>query len=145
MKTDTPETDTHQEQMEVEDLDVECSETYHLARKLERERDEARRNAEVERLSGIAVVKVCQSLEHERNESRRQHAADVAELNERLTKQQADMLDTIVELRRENVDMRSTMRIIYDATECCADGAPDASDHDKLCNEIAATLKPFTK
>jgi hypothetical protein len=35
--SDTPRTDKHQEQMEVEDLDVECSETYHLARDLERE------------------------------------------------------------------------------------------------------------
>ena len=38
----TPRTDKHQEQMEVEDLDVECSETYHLARELERENNELR-------------------------------------------------------------------------------------------------------
>ena len=35
-----------------------------------RERDEARRNAEVERLSGIAVVKLCSRLESERDEAR---------------------------------------------------------------------------
>jgi Mg2+ and Co2+ transporter CorA len=84
-------------------------------------------------------------LERERDEARKQHAADVDELNARLTKQQSDMLDTIVELRRENVRMQYTMQIIYDATEGCADGAPDASAHDKLCNEIADTLKPFIK
>ena len=38
----TPRTDKHQEQMEVEDLDVECSETYHLARELERELNTAK-------------------------------------------------------------------------------------------------------
>ena len=35
------------------------------ARKLERERDDARRNAEVERLSGVAVVAICQRQEAE--------------------------------------------------------------------------------
>lgn len=38
----TPRTDIHQEQMEAEDLDVECSETYHLARDLERELNAAK-------------------------------------------------------------------------------------------------------
>jgi hypothetical protein len=41
--------------------------------------------------------------------------------------------------------MRATMQIIYDATEGCADGAPDASAHDKLCNEISSAIKPFLK
>lgn len=40
------------------------------ARRLERERDEARRNAEVERLNGAAVVKLCRRLESERGEAR---------------------------------------------------------------------------
>jgi len=35
------------------------------SRKLERERDEARRNAEVERLSGVAVVAMCKRQESE--------------------------------------------------------------------------------
>jgi K+/H+ antiporter YhaU regulatory subunit KhtT len=48
-------------------------------------------------------------LERERNESRRQHAADVAELNERLAKQQSDMLDTIVKLRRETQAMQEVI------------------------------------
>ena len=49
------------------------------------------------------------------------------------------------ESARTIAEMRETIQIIYDATECCADGAPDASDHNKLCLEIAATLKPFLK
>lgn len=40
------------------------------SRKLERERDEARRNAEVTRLNGAAVVKLCRRLESERDEAR---------------------------------------------------------------------------
>jgi len=30
---------------------------------------------------------------------------------------------------------------VYDDTEGCADGAPDAADHDKLCNEVAHAAK----
>lgn len=48
-------------------------------------------------------------------------------------------------LADENAEMRATIQRIYDMTECCADGAPDASAHDKLCNELAHTLKPFLK
>ena len=49
------------------------------------------------------------------------------------------------ELAAENAGMRATIQIIYDAAECCADGAPDASDHDKLCNELTNSLKAFIK
>lgn len=49
------------------------------------------------------------------------------------------------EAKAENAAMRATMQRLYDMTECCADGAPDASAHDKLCNELAHTLKPFLK
>ena len=47
--------------------------------------------------------------------------------------------------KAENADMRATMQIIYDAADSCADGAPDASDHDKLCLELTHTLRPFIK
>jgi hypothetical protein len=33
--------------------------------------------------------------------------------------------------------LREALGCIYDMTEGYADGAPDASPHDKLCNEIA--------
>lgn len=47
--------------------------------------------------------------------------------------------------KAENADMRATMQIIYDAADSCADGAPDASDHDKLCLELTHTLQPYLK
>lgn len=33
------------------------------------------------------------------------------------------------------------LQTIYDLTEGSADGAPDASEHDKLCNRIAGICK----
>ncbi len=48
-------------------------------------------------------------------------------------------------LAEENAEMRATMQIIYDAADGCADGAPDASAHDKLCLELTHTLRPFIK
>jgi hypothetical protein len=74
--------------MEVEDLDVECSETYHLARQLERELNAA---------------------------------------------------------TAENAAMREAIKAIYDDAEGYADGAPDATAHDKLCNEISSKLQPYLK
>jgi hypothetical protein len=56
----TPETDA----LAGDWIACECVPASH-ARKLETERDEARRNAEVERLSGIAVVAICQRQEAE--------------------------------------------------------------------------------
>jgi len=47
------------------------------------------------------------------------------------------------EAREENEAMREAIKDIYYLTEGCADGAPDASAHDKLCNEIADKLKLF--
>ena len=47
---------------------------------------------------------------------------------------------------REQIEaMREAIKDIYCLTEGCADGAPDASAHDKLCNEVAAKLQPFIK
>ena len=45
--------------------------------------------------------------------------------------------------KAELAAMKKVIRKIYYETETCADGAPDATDHDKLCNEIAYELKPF--
>lgn len=39
--------------------------------------------------------------------------------------------------------MREAIKEIYIEADACADGAPDASSHDKLCLEIATKLKPF--
>ena len=36
---------------------------------------------------------------------------------------------------------RDIVQRIYNDTEGCADGAPDASAHDKLCNHVASLAK----
>jgi hypothetical protein len=47
--------------------------------------------------------------------------------------------------KAELAELKKVIRKIYYETETCADGAPDATDHDKLCNEIACELKPFIR
>jgi len=49
------------------------------------------------------------------------------------------------EARAEIETMREVINQTYDMTEGYADGAPDATAHDKLCNEISSKLKPFIK
>lgn len=39
------------------------------------------------------------------------------------------------------IEMRKALQDIYDATEGYADGAPDASAHDRLCNDMASIAK----
>jgi hypothetical protein len=46
---------------------------------------------------------------------------------------------------RKLAEMRKVIRQIYYDTETYADGAPDASAHDKLCNEISSKLEPYLK
>ena len=45
--------------------------------------------------------------------------------------------------KAELAAMKKVIRKIYYETETCADGAPDATDHDKLCNEVSSQLEPF--
>jgi len=47
------------------------------------------------------------------------------------------------QLERELNAAKSVLTQIYNDTEGYADGAPDASSHDKLCNEISSICKPF--
>lgn len=47
--------------------------------------------------------------------------------------------------KAENEAMKSLIRQIYYNTETYADGAPDATAHDKLCNEISSQLEPYIK
>lgn len=47
--------------------------------------------------------------------------------------------------KAENEAMKSLIRQIYYDTETYADGAPDATAHDKLCNEISSQLEPYIK
>ena len=43
----------------------------------------------------------------------------------------------------ENAAMKKIILQIYYDTETYADGAPDATAHDKLCNEISSQLEPY--
>ena len=50
-------------------------------------------------------------------------------------------------IQRQSVEitaMRNILAEIYDIGYACADGAPDASDHDKLCNELASLTRQFS-
>ena len=47
--------------------------------------------------------------------------------------------------KAELADLKKVIRKIYYDTETYADGAPDATDHDKLCNEISSQLEPFIR
>lgn len=40
--------------------------------------------------------------------------------------------------------MRAALKQIHSLTDPYADGAPDASEHDKLALEISSITKPFT-
>lgn len=53
----------------------------------------------------------------------------------------AGMADPSAEIQA----MRVAIKEIYAEADAYADGASDASTHDKFCNEIAAKLKPFIK
>ena len=86
MKTDTPETDA--ETMDGAYKEQGCTITLHQWDYYKATDGE------------VVMVEFARRLERERDEARKQHAADVAELNARLTKQQSDMLGTIVELRQ---------------------------------------------
>lgn len=39
----------------------------------------------------------------------------------------------------------AALKAIFDATDPYADGAPDATAHDKLCNEISSLARPWAR
>ena len=47
--------------------------------------------------------------------------------------------------KAELAELKKVIRKIYYETETCADGAPDATDHDKLCNEVSSQLESYIK
>lgn len=47
------------------------------------------------------------------------------------------------EARQDAERFRVQLREIYYITETYADGSPDASEHDKRCNEIASMTEPY--
>lgn len=64
---------------------------------------------------------------------------------ENLAARIGDLASALAAETSENEAMREAIKNIYYLTEGYADGAPDASAHDKLCNEIADKLKPLIK
>ena len=71
----------------------------------------------------------------------RQLERDIAELNERLIDRQETLMKQALRLTA----MQRVINELYLDTEGYADGAPDASAHDKLCNQISSALHPFFK
>lgn len=47
--------------------------------------------------------------------------------------------------KAELAELKKVIRKVYYETETYADGAPDATDHDKLCNDISSQLEPFIR
>jgi len=47
--------------------------------------------------------------------------------------------------KAELAAMKKVIRKVYYKTETYADGAPDATDHDKLCNDISCELERYIK
>ena len=106
-----------------------------FARKLERERDEAREQLE-SILSVIPADAPC--LHAETGETVADYILD-------LQKEVGRVHALYFNDKQQLEAMREAIKDIYFLTEGCADGAPDASAHDKLCNEVAAKLQPFIK
>lgn len=48
-------------------------------------------------------------------------------------------------VKAELAELKKVIRKIYYETETCADGVPDATAHDKLCNEVSSQLEPYIK
>ena len=46
---------------------------------------------------------------------------------------------------RKLAEMRKVIRQVYYDTETYADGAPDASAHDRVCNEVSSKLETLLK
>jgi hypothetical protein len=114
-----------------------------LCKKLERERDEARAERDFVLGRGLDAADVLQDAEEKRDVYKNQLA--------RICKEGFGNQDTIgLEpaddyVLRKLAEMRKVIRQTYYDTETYADGAPDASAHDKLCNEISSKLEPFIK
>lgn len=52
-------------------------------------------------------------------------------------------LPQIIALLTIGEQTQAMIKGVYEDAEGCADGAPDASDHDKLCNQLCGVVKPY--
>jgi hypothetical protein len=110
------------------------------------------------------LVRLCKKLERELNEVKAANVIIGEREGElvaklcfcrdqlgRICKEGFDNQDTIGQepaddyVLRKLAEMRKVIRQIYYDTETYADGAPDASAHDKLCSEISSKLEPYLK
>lgn len=116
-----------------------------------------------DRLRAIACVNACAGMADPAAEiamlklarERALDAVDAFEEERELnaaTQERADLGALVDKLEREltkaNAElaaMKKVIRKIYYETETYADGAPDATDHDKLCNDISSQLEPFIR
>ncbi|CAB4164985.1 hypothetical protein UFOVP817_22 [uncultured Caudovirales phage] len=133
----TPETDAFWEEGHLQRPTL--TEAKEFARKLELERDEAREELQQWKMLyawGGTPEHIDQFIKGQ--QSRIHEAQEVELVCEQLERERD-------EARDELEAMREAIKDTYYLTEGCADGAPDATAHDKLCNEIAAKLQPFIK
>ena len=47
--------------------------------------------------------------------------------------------------KAELAELKKVIRKVYYETETYADGSLDATDHDKLCNEVSSQIEPYIK
>lgn len=104
----------------------------------EMEKLERELNAAKAALSGRTVsCSNCNAMAEENVELK--NAADI------ICAREADLVAKFCRAKDEITAMKKLIREIYNDTEGYADGAPDASGHDKLCNEISSKLQPYLK
>ncbi len=152
MNTDTPETDAERRRLKKSKSYPTDPVPADFARKLERERNAAR-----EALSGRTVsCSQCNELANKlaANEAYQMGLiAERDEAREALENYKALSIHTCSQYcqrplcvaNRQIAEMREVIKEIYAEADACADGAPDASSHDKLCLEIATKLQPYLK
>ena len=85
----------------------------------------------------FVLVRLAKTLERELNAAT-QERADLGALVDKLERE-------LTKANAELAELKKVIRKIYYETETYADGAPDATDHDKLCNDISSQLEPFIK
>ena len=105
--------------------------------RLERERNEAREYAERCKQGCINLSFAIDRIDYVCGEPNEMEVSDYA-LHQ-------DEKHVVERVKKQLEAMRGAIKNIYYLTEGYADGAPDASAHDKLCNEIADKLQPFLK
>lgn len=137
--SDTPRCDRHSLDMETEDFDAELAKTYELAWSLERELNAATNQ----------LARICKDGFDNQDTIGLEPADDyilrkLAELRQALSCRTVSCSNCNT-LAAENAEIKKLLRKIFNHTDPYADGAPDATAHDKLCNEISSFIRPFIK